>query len=147
MLVVETIAARAAAELCRFSNGTARHLLDLLEAALGRTEIAAGEAEVGVDNSNQSQVREMIALRDQLCADDNIDGAGFHCSNEFRCPKWRPDGVGRDDRGARIGKQFRHFIGDPLDVMSRAVQVFVGGVAVYEYRDGVGVTKSPYRAG
>jgi hypothetical protein len=27
MLVVETIAARAAAELCRFSNGTARHLL------------------------------------------------------------------------------------------------------------------------
>ncbi len=37
--------------------------------------------------------------------------------------------------------------GDPLDVMSRAVQVFVGGVAVYEYRDGVGVTKRPYRAG
>jgi imidazolonepropionase-like amidohydrolase len=37
--------------------------------------------------------------------------------------------------------------GDPLDVMSRAVQVFVGGVAVYEYRDGLGVTKSPYRLG
>jgi imidazolonepropionase-like amidohydrolase len=35
--------------------------------------------------------------------------------------------------------------GDPLDVMSRAVQVFVAGVPVYEWRDGVGVTVTPYR--
>ena len=35
--------------------------------------------------------------------------------------------------------------GDPLDVMSRALQVFVGGVAAYEWRDGAGVTTSPYR--
>ncbi len=35
--------------------------------------------------------------------------------------------------------------GDPLDVMSRAVQVFVYGVPVYEWRDGAGVTKSRYR--
>jgi imidazolonepropionase-like amidohydrolase len=35
--------------------------------------------------------------------------------------------------------------GDPLDVMSRAVQVFVSGVPVYEWRDGVGVTTRPYR--
>jgi imidazolonepropionase-like amidohydrolase len=34
--------------------------------------------------------------------------------------------------------------GDPLDVMSRALQVFVRGVPVYEYVDGVGVTVSPY---
>ena len=35
--------------------------------------------------------------------------------------------------------------GDPLDVMSRAEQVFVSGVPVYEWRDGAGVTTSPYR--
>jgi imidazolonepropionase-like amidohydrolase len=35
--------------------------------------------------------------------------------------------------------------GDPLDVMSRARQVFVAGVPVYEWRDGVGVTTRPYR--
>jgi imidazolonepropionase-like amidohydrolase len=35
--------------------------------------------------------------------------------------------------------------GDPLDVMSRAEQVFVSGVAVYEWRDGAGVTTTPYR--
>ncbi|MGI8680358.1 MAG: amidohydrolase [Jatrophihabitans sp.] len=34
--------------------------------------------------------------------------------------------------------------GDPLDVMSRAVQVFVQGVSAYEWRDGNGVTTSAY---
>lgn len=37
--------------------------------------------------------------------------------------------------------------GDPLDVMSRAVRVFVGGVDVYEWRDGAGVTRNRYRGG
>lgn len=37
--------------------------------------------------------------------------------------------------------------GDPLDVMSRALEVFVGGVGVYRYsdEDGDGITASPYR--
>jgi imidazolonepropionase-like amidohydrolase len=35
--------------------------------------------------------------------------------------------------------------GDPLDVMSRAQDVFVGGVAAYRWRDGVATTTSPYR--
>jgi imidazolonepropionase-like amidohydrolase len=35
--------------------------------------------------------------------------------------------------------------GDPLDVMSRALQVFVGGVSAYEWRDGVGVSTVAYR--
>ena len=34
--------------------------------------------------------------------------------------------------------------GDPLDVMSRALEVFVRGVRVYEWSDGVRTTKSPY---
>ncbi len=35
--------------------------------------------------------------------------------------------------------------GDPLDVMSRAMQVFIAGVSVYEWHDGIGTTTSPYR--
>ena len=35
--------------------------------------------------------------------------------------------------------------GDPLDVMSRAVQAFVNGVDVYRWRDGEGVTTTPFR--
>jgi imidazolonepropionase-like amidohydrolase len=34
--------------------------------------------------------------------------------------------------------------GDPLDVMSRALEVFVRGVRVYEWSDGVRTTRSPY---
>jgi imidazolonepropionase-like amidohydrolase len=37
--------------------------------------------------------------------------------------------------------------GDPLDVMSRALRVFVGGVDAYEWRDGDGVTRNRYRGG
>jgi imidazolonepropionase-like amidohydrolase len=57
--------------------------------------------------------------------------------------------MGLDDRvGAlRVGLDGDVVIwdGDPLDVLSRAVQVFVNGVAVYEWRDGEGVTTTPYR--
>lgn len=57
--------------------------------------------------------------------------------------------MGLDDRvGAlRVGLDGDVVIwdGDPLDVMSRAVQVFVGGVSAYEYRDGAGHATSPYR--
>ncbi len=35
--------------------------------------------------------------------------------------------------------------GDPLDVMSRALRVFVGGVPAYEWHDGKGTTATPYR--
>jgi imidazolonepropionase-like amidohydrolase len=35
--------------------------------------------------------------------------------------------------------------GDPLDVMSRARQVYVSGVGVYRWTDGAGVITSPYR--
>jgi imidazolonepropionase-like amidohydrolase len=35
--------------------------------------------------------------------------------------------------------------GDPLDVMSRALRVFVGGVDVYEWHDGEGITRNRYR--
>jgi imidazolonepropionase-like amidohydrolase len=35
--------------------------------------------------------------------------------------------------------------GDPLDVMSRALEVYVAGVPAYRWQDGVGVTTPPYR--
>jgi imidazolonepropionase-like amidohydrolase len=35
--------------------------------------------------------------------------------------------------------------GDPLDVLSRAQDVYVSGVSVYRWTDGAGVTTSPYR--
>ena len=53
--------------------GAAGDLLDLLEAALGGAQVAAGEAEVGIDHADQGEVGEVIALGDQLGADDDVD--------------------------------------------------------------------------
>ena len=64
--------------------GAAGDLLDLLEAALGRAKVAAGQAEVGIDHADQSQVGEVIALGDQLGADDDVDRAGLHRADELR---------------------------------------------------------------
>ena len=46
---------------------------DLLESAFGGAQISAFKAEIGVDNADQSEFREMIAFGDQLRADDDID--------------------------------------------------------------------------
>ena len=95
--------------------GAPRDLLDLLKAALGRAEVAAGQAEVGVHHSDQGQVGEVIALGDQLGADDDFDGVRLHPGDEIGSAGGRPDGVGRDDRGPRLGEERRDFVGDALD--------------------------------
>ena len=95
--------------------GAAGDLLDLLEAALGRAQVAAGKAEVGIDHADQGQVGEVIALGHQLGADDDVDRAGLHRADELRGAQRRPDGVRGDDRGARIGEQLGDLVGDALD--------------------------------
>ena len=64
--------------------GAAGDLLDLLEAALGGAQVAARQAEIGVDHPDQGQVGEVIALGDQLGADDDVDLAGFHRARRTR---------------------------------------------------------------
>ena len=95
--------------------GAARDLLDLLEAALGRAKVAAGEAEVGIDDADQRQVGEVVALGHQLGADDDVDRARFHRADELGGPERRPDGVRGDDRRPRIREQLGDLVGDPLD--------------------------------
>ena len=67
-----------------------------------------GEAEVGIDHADQGQVREVIALGDQLGADDDVDRARLHRARRTRRRlSGRPDRVGGDDRGPRVGEQRR----------------------------------------
>ena len=75
--------------------GAAGDLLDLLEAALGGAQIAAVEPEVGIDHADQGQVGEMIALGDQLGADDDVDLARLHPRDELGGLGGRPDRVAR----------------------------------------------------
>ena len=95
--------------------GAAGDLADLLEAALGGAQVAAGKAEIGIDHADQGQVGEVIALGDELGADDDVDLARLHPRDELGRLGRRPDRVGGDDRGARVGEQRGDLVGDPLD--------------------------------
>ena len=55
--------------------GAADHLMQQLERALGRARIAVGEAEIGVDDADQVELGEMVALGDELRADDDVEAA------------------------------------------------------------------------
>ena len=55
--------------------GAAGDLADELEGLLGGAEVAALEAEVGVEDADQRQEREVVALGDELGADDEVGGA------------------------------------------------------------------------
>ena len=99
--------------------GAAGDLADLLEGALGRAQVAAGQAQVRVDHADQGEVGEMIALGDELGADDDVDLARLHPRDELGRLGRRPDRVGGDDRGPRLGEERRDLVGDPLDARGR----------------------------
>ena len=95
--------------------GAAGDLLDLLEAALRGAKVAALQAKVGIDHSDQGQVGEVIALGHQLGADDDVDFARLHRPDELGGAGRRPDGVAGDDRGAGVGEQLGDLVGDTFD--------------------------------
>ena len=46
-----------------------------LEGALGGARVAVAEAEIGVDNADQIELGKMVALGDELRADDDVEAA------------------------------------------------------------------------
>ena len=57
----------------------------------------------------------MIALGDELRADDDVDLLLLHRADELGGAGRGPDGVGGDDRGAGVGEQRGDLVGDALD--------------------------------
>ena len=55
--------------------GASGRLTQKLERALGRARIGVGEPDVGVDDADKGQKREVVPLGDQLRADDEVVGA------------------------------------------------------------------------
>ena len=58
-----------------FAAGAAGDLVQQLEGALGGARVAVVEAEIGIDDADQVELGEMMALRHQLGADDDVDVA------------------------------------------------------------------------
>src|SRR3546814_16999268 len=57
----------------------------------------------------------MIALGDELRADDDIDQPALDIVDELGGFRGRPERVRSDDRDARLGKAQRDLVGDALD--------------------------------
>ena len=73
------------------------------------------EAEIGVDHPDQRQAREMVALGDELGADEDVDLAALDRRDLGAQPLGAADQVRGQDRQPRVGKQRRHLLGQPLD--------------------------------
>ena len=61
----------------------ARHLREQLKRPFARAEIGKVQREIGVDDSDERDVREMQTLRDHLRADENVDLAGAEGAQRF----------------------------------------------------------------
>ena len=58
------------------ATGAAEHLMQQLEGALGGARVAVVEAEISIDHTDQVEHREVMALGDELRADDDVEAAG-----------------------------------------------------------------------
>ena len=79
--------------------GAADHLMQKLEGALGGARIAVAQAEIRIDHADQIEHREMMALGDQLGADDDVEQA-FGDVGEFLAHAL--------DGGDEIARQHQH---------------------------------------
>src|SRR6185437_9149307 len=97
------------------ASGAAGRLAQKLECVLGRARIAIGEPDVGVDDSNERQPREIMALGDKLSADDDVVIAAPDRVQLATQPLDAATGVGRQNETSRVGKQQLRLLGDALD--------------------------------
>ena len=86
-----------------------------LERALGGARIAVGEAEIGIDNADQIELGEMVALGDELRADDDVEAALRHVVELLAQPLDGFDQIARQHQDARAGKQLGRLLLQPLD--------------------------------
>ena len=113
--------------------GAADHLMQQLERALGRARIAVAEPEIGVDDADQIELGEMMALGDQLRADDDVEAALRHVVELLPQALHRFHQVARQHQDARAGKQLGRLLLQPLDAGADGGEAF-GGVAVRAFR-------------
>ena len=120
--------------------GAAGDLVQELKGPLGGAQVAAVEAEIGVDHADQGQIREVVALGRDLGADQDVDLARPPCARPRRSPLRGAPSVSQVKSATpRVGKERVRLLGQPLDAgaagdegVARAAgrQVSAGGSAV-----------------
>ena len=99
-----------------------RHLLQQLERPLRRARIAARQADVGIDDSHQRQMRKVVALGHQLGADDEIRVAARHGLQLRPHPLRAPRQIRGQDKHAPVRKGRRRLLRQPLDARAAGGQ-------------------------
>ncbi len=105
--MVGLVGLQQAEALLAGAAGAAGDLAQELEGALGGARVAVGEAEIGVDHADQRHVGEVVALGDELRADDDVGlaiGDGFQFQPQ---PLDAAEQVGGEHDRARIREMRR----------------------------------------
>ena len=95
--------------------GAADDLVQQLKGALGGARIAVARAQIGIDHADQIEHREMMALGDELRADDHVEAACGDIGEFLAHALHRGDEIAGQHQHARLRKQFAHFFFEPLD--------------------------------
>ncbi len=95
------------------------HLVEQLERALGGAQVAAAEAEIGVDHAHQREVGEVVALGDDLGAEQDVDGVGLHRPDDRGRGLGVARGVAGHHREPRLRQQVVQLLGQALDARAR----------------------------
>ena len=82
--------------------GAPGRLTQKLKRALGRARVGVGEADVGVDDTDKSQKREVVPFGDQLRADDEVVGAARRRLELATGEVSIPPGVSDDNTSVRM---------------------------------------------
>ena len=90
-------------------------LMQKLVSSFGGPQITAGQPEIGIDHADQRQAREMVALGDNLGADDDIVLMIANRNQQVAQPLVILGGIARQHDDAGLGEIFFHFFVDTFD--------------------------------
>ena len=100
-----------------------------LECTLRRARIAIAEPKIGIDNADKVELGEMVPLRHQLRADDDVELAVGDIIQLLTQALHRFDDVARQNENALVGKQVGRLLLQPFDAGADRGEA-LGGVAV-----------------
>ena len=88
--------------------------MEQLIGALGGTQVAARESEIGIDHAHQCKHGKVMALGDDLGPDQKVDLMARDALDHGRDRAWPAHGVARQQRHASRGKQARRLLRQAL---------------------------------
>ena len=104
--------------------GAAGHLMQQLERPLAGARIAVAETEVGIDDANQIEPREMMSLGDELRADDDVEPALRDVFQLLLQPLDRFHQIARQNEDAPVRKQIGRLVFEPFDAGTAGNEAF-----------------------